>query len=137
VKDSAIVYHIAIGFSNAEYRKPVNTTSLFNIASCSKAFTALSIGILVDEGKLKWTDKVVDYFPGFKLADDYITKEMTIEDLLCHRSGLGTFYGDLLWYNTSYTDEEVMKRMRNEPITRRFGIEFGYQNIMFMIAGDR
>jgi len=62
---------------------------------------------------------------------------MTIEDLLCHRSGLGTFYGDLLWYNTSYTDEEVMKRMRNEPITRRFGIEFGYQNIMFMIAGDR
>ena len=136
MKDSSIIYHIAIGFSNAENRKPVNTTSLFNIASCSKAFTALSIGILIDEGKLKWTDKVVDYFPGFKLADDYITKEMTIEDLLCHRSGLGTFYGDLLWYNTSYSDEEVMKRMRNEPITRRFGIEFGYQNIMFMIAGD-
>ena len=136
MKDSAIIYHQALGFSNAEVRKPVKTTSLFNIASCSKAFTALSIGILVDEGKLKWTDKVIDYFPEFKLADDYITKEMTVEDLLCHRSGLGTFYGDLLWYNTTYTDEEVMKRMRNEPITRRFGIEFGYQNIMFMIAGD-
>ena len=136
MKDSAIVYHQALGFSNADTRKPVTTTSLFNIASCSKAFTAFSIGILVDEGKLKWTDKVIDYIPEFKLADDYITKEMTVEDLLCHRSGLGTFYGDLLWYNTTYTDEEVMKRMRNEPITRRFGIEFGYQNIMFMIAGD-
>jgi len=136
VKDSAIIYHQALGFSNAEIKKPVSTTSLFNIASCSKAFTAVSIGILVDEGKVKWTDKVVDYFPEFKLADDYITRELTIEDLLCHRSGLGTFFGDLLWYNTTYTDAEVMKRMRNEPITRRFGIEFGYQNIMFMIAGD-
>ncbi len=136
MKDSVVIYHQAKGFSNAETRKPVFTTSLFNIASCSKAFTALSVGILVDEGKLKWTDKVVDYLPEFRLADDYITKEMTIEDLLCHRSGLGTFYGDLLWYYTSYTDEEVMRRIRNEPITKRFGIEFGYQNIMFMIAGD-
>ena len=136
MKDSAIIYHQALGFSNADSKKPINTTSLFNIASCSKAFTAVSIGILVDEGKLRWTDKVIDYFPEFKLADDYITKEMTVEDLLCHRSGLGTFFGDLLWYNTTYSDEEVMKRMRNEPITRRFGIEFGYQNIMFMIAGD-
>jgi len=136
VQDSAIIYHKAFGFSNAEKKTPLNTTSLFNIASCTKAFTAAAIGILVDEGKLKWTDKVTDYFPEFRLSDDYISREMTIEDLLCHRSGLGTFYGDLLWYNTDYTDAEVMKRMRYEPITRRFGIEFGYQNVMFMIAGD-
>jgi CubicO group peptidase (beta-lactamase class C family) len=136
MKDSDIVYHQALGYSNAVSKKPVSTTSLFNIASCSKAFTTFSIGILVDEGKLKWTDKVINYFPDFRLADDYITKEMTVEDLLCHRSGLGTFFGDLLWYNTTYSDEEVMKRIRYEPITRRFGIEFGYQNIMFMIAGD-
>ncbi len=136
VKDSAIIYHSALGYSDAVLKRPVSTTSLFNIASCSKAFTAACIGILVDEGKVKWTDKVTDYFPEFRLADDYITRELTIEDLLCHRSGLGTFFGDLLWYNTDYTDEEVMMRMRNEPITRRFGIEFGYQNIMFMMAGD-
>jgi CubicO group peptidase (beta-lactamase class C family) len=136
VKDSSIIFHKAMGLSNADLNKPVNTTSLFNIASCSKAFTAACIGILVDEKKLKWSDKVISYFPEFKLADDYITKELTVEDLLCHRSGLGTFYGDLLWYNSVYTDEEVMRRIRNEPITRRFGIEFGYQNIMFMIAGD-
>jgi CubicO group peptidase (beta-lactamase class C family) len=136
VKDSTIIYHKALGFSNANTKTPVNTTSLFNIASCTKAFTAAAIGILVDDGKLKWTDKVTDYFPEFRLADDYITRELTVEDLLCHRSGLGTFFGDLLWYNTDYTDEDVMRRIRFEPITRRFGIEFGYQNIMFMIAGD-
>ncbi len=136
VSDSVIIYHKALGYSNAESGKTVTTSSLFNIASCSKAFTAAAIGILVDEGKLKWTDKVTDYFPEFRLADDYITRELTIEDLLCHRSGLGTFYGDLLWYNTNYSDEEVMNRIQYEPITRRFGIEFGYQNVMFMIAGD-
>jgi CubicO group peptidase (beta-lactamase class C family) len=136
VKDSSIIYHKALGFNNVSLKKTTSTNSLFNIASCSKAFTAACIGILVDEGKIKWSDKVIDYFPEFKLSDDYITKELTIEDLLCHRSGLGTFFGDLLWYNTNYTDAEVMKRMQNEPITRRFGIEFGYQNVMFMIAGD-
>ncbi len=136
MKDSVIIYHKALGYSNAAVKKPLTTKSLFNIASCSKAFTAASIGILVEEGKLKWTDKVTDYFPEFRLSDNYITRELTIEDLLCHRSGLGTFFGDLLWYNTSYTDEEVMKRMRYEPITGRFGIDFGYQNVMFMIAGD-
>jgi CubicO group peptidase (beta-lactamase class C family) len=136
VKDSLIIFHKALGLSNADINKPVTTASLFNIASCSKAFTAACIGILVDEKKLKWSDKVISYFPEFRLGDDYITKELTVEDLLCHRSGLGTFYGDLLWYESNYTDEEVMRRIRNEPITRRFGIEFGYQNIMFMIAGD-
>lgn len=135
VMNDEIIYHQALGYSNAEQKKPLTTKSLFNIASCSKAFTSASIGILVDEGKLKWTDKVTSYFPEFKLADDYITRELTVEDLLCHRSGLGTFYGDLLWYNTTYSDEEVMKRIRYEPITRRFGIEYGYQNIMFLVAG--
>ena len=136
VKDSSVIYHKGLGMADAEKNIPVKTTSLFNIASCTKAFTAAAIGILVDEGKIKWTDKVTDYIPEFRLSDDYITREMTIEDLLCHRSGLGTFYGDLLWYNTDYTDEDVIKHVRYEPVTKRFGIQFGYQNIMFMIAGD-
>lgn len=136
VKDTTIVYHKALGYGNKDNNTSATTSSLFNIASCSKAFTAASIGILVDEKKIKWTDKVTQYFPEFRLADPYITKEITVEDLLCHRSGLGTFYGDLLWYCTGYSDEEVRKRITNEPITRRFGIEFGYQNIMFMVAGD-
>jgi CubicO group peptidase (beta-lactamase class C family) len=135
MKDSAIIYHKALGMADASRNEPVTTTSLFNIASCSKAFTAASIGMLVDEGKIKWTDKVIQYFPEFRLADDYITREMTVEDLLAHHSGLGTFFGDLLWYNTDYTDAEVMRRIRFEPITRRFGIEYGYQNVMFLVAG--
>jgi len=136
VLDTTIVFRKALGYSDANNNTVTTTSSLFNIASCSKAFTSASIGILVDEKKIKWTDKVTQYFPEFRLGDPYITKEITVEDLLCHRSGLGTFYGDLLWYCTEYSDEEVRKRIASEPITRRFGIEFGYQNIMFMVAGD-
>lgn len=130
-----VIYKQALGFSDAAKKDPVTTGSLFNIASCSKAFTAAAVSMLVDEGKIKWTDKVTQYFPEFRLADDYITRELTVEDLLCHRSGLGTFYGDLLWYASTYTDEEVMNRIRYEPVTRRFGIQYGYQNVMFLVAG--
>ncbi|HLN20076.1 MAG TPA: serine hydrolase [Bacteroidales bacterium] len=135
VKDNEIIYKKALGNSNVEKKKPLSTASLFNIASCTKAFTAASVAILVDEGKIRWTDKVTDYFPEFRLSDDYITREITVEDLLCHRSGLGTFYGDLLWYNTVYSDDDVMRQVRYEPVTRRFGIQYGYQNIMFLVAG--
>lgn len=135
VSNNEIIYHKAFGYADAEKKEPLTTSSLFNIASCTKAFTAASVAMLVDEGRIRWTDKVTDYFPEFRLADDYITRELTVEDLLCHRSGLGTFYGDLLWYNTDYSDEEVMRRIRYEPITRRFGIQYGYQNVMFLIAG--
>ncbi|MEM7038681.1 MAG: serine hydrolase, partial [Bacteroidota bacterium] len=136
VKDGEIVYKSAFGTKNVEVGGNVNTASLFNIASCSKAFTAACIALLVDDGKLKWEDKVIDYIPGFRLDDPYITSEITVRDLLCHRSGLGTFYGDLLWYGTNYSNEEIIRRMRYLPIKREFRTEFGYQNNMYMIAGE-
>jgi CubicO group peptidase (beta-lactamase class C family) len=136
VYDSAIVYNQALGFADRSSNRRATTSSLFNIASCTKAFTAAAVAILVDEGKIRYTDKVRDYIPEFRLNDDYISKEMTVEDLLCHRSGLGTFFGDLLWYGTTYTNDEIIKRMQFLPVTRRFGIEYGYQNNMFMIAGE-
>ncbi len=135
IKDGEIVFKKSYGTRNVNAKKAVETNTLFSIASCSKAFTAASIGLLVEEGKLKWSDKVVDYLPGFRLADPWISSQMTVRDLLCHRSGLGTFYGDLLWYGTDYTDEEIMRRMRYLPMTKEFRSEFGYQNNMYMVAG--
>ncbi|MFQ5753297.1 MAG: serine hydrolase, partial [bacterium] len=93
-------------------------------------------GRLVEEEKLNWDDKVIDYMPEFRLADPYITKELNMKDILSHRSGLATFYGDLLWYETNYDNQEIIKRMRYLPIKNDFRSEFGYQNNMFMIAGE-
>jgi CubicO group peptidase (beta-lactamase class C family) len=115
---------------------PITSNSLYNIASLTKAFTGACMAKLVYEKKIKWDDLVVDYLPDFKLADPYITNHLTIEDLLTHRSGLGTFYGDLLWYETDRSPSDIIHRMRYLPISNRFRDQFGYQNNMYLIAGE-
>lgn len=136
VNSDSIVFTGNYGIRAKEGELKADENTLYAIASLSKAFTAASIGMLVDEGKLDWKDKVVDHLPWFALHDEYVTKNMTIEDLLCHRSGLMTFDGDLLWYGTSYSREEAIKRLSSRPLTHGFREEFGYQNLMFMTAGE-
>jgi CubicO group peptidase (beta-lactamase class C family) len=83
----------------------VDGDTLFAIASNSKAFTSAALAILVDEKKIRWDDRVQQHLPWFELYDEYVSHEVRISDLLCHRSGLGTFSGDLLWYGTPFTAE--------------------------------
>jgi CubicO group peptidase (beta-lactamase class C family) len=135
VKDGELLYASGFGKRSAANGPAVEASSLFNIASCSKAFTAAALAALVEDGKIKWDDKVIDYLPGFRLEDPWITAQITLRDLLCHRSGLATFYGDLLWYGTTYTDEEILARMRHIHLLNDFRSEFGYQNNMYMVAG--
>jgi CubicO group peptidase (beta-lactamase class C family) len=135
VKDNKIVYEKNIGHLNATDPKPITNKSLFNIASCSKAFTAAAMAKLVEQGKVKWSTKVKEILPEFELADIYITNQLTVEDLLCHRAGYETFDGDLLWYGSDYTDEEVMAHLKYQPITKNFRKDFGYQNNMYTVAG--
>jgi CubicO group peptidase (beta-lactamase class C family) len=135
VKDNKIIYEKNLGHLIATEPNPITSQSLFNIASCSKAFTAAAIGKLVEQNKLKWTTKVKDILPEFELSDPYITKALTVEDLLCHRAGFQTFDGDLLWYGMDYSDEEVFSRLKYLPITENFRQDFGYQNNMYLTAG--
>ncbi|MCP4552981.1 MAG: serine hydrolase, partial [Bacteroidetes bacterium] len=113
----------------------VDENSLFAIASNTKAFTSACIAMLVEEGKLSWDDKVVEYLPWFQLYSPYVSYEMSITDLLCHRSGLRTFSGDLIWYGTDFSREEIVRRARFLKPTYGFRESYGYQNIMFIAAG--
>ncbi len=108
---------------------------MFPIAS-TLTFTSAALAILVDEGKIAWDDKVVDYLPYFKLYDPYVTENMTIRDLLTHRSGLATFSGDLLWYGSDYSREEIIRRARYLEPVYDFRENFGYSNIMYLTAGE-
>jgi len=136
IKDGDIIYEKSQGYKNINNYTYLNNNSVFNIASCSKAFTAAAIGKLVQEGLLSWDDKVTDYIPEFKLADECITQNLNIRDILSHRSGLGTFYGDLLWYYTDYSNEQIIERMQYLPLKHDFRTNFGYQNNMYTIAGE-
>jgi len=136
IKNDEVVYAKGFGVKSTKSDDPIDNKTLFGIASLSKAFTAASIGMLVDEGKLNWNDKVIDHLPWFELHDPYITRELKIIDLLSHRSGLATFDGDLLWYGTNYTRAEIVKRIRELPIKNSFREKYGYQNVMFIVAGE-
>lgn len=95
---------------------------------------AAALAILVDEGKIKWDDPVTKYLPGFEMYDPYASKEMTVRDLLCHRSGLER--GDFLWYGSDYSRDEIIRRARFLKPTWSFRSHFGYQNIMYLTAGQ-
>ena len=135
VKDDKVVFSKGYGVRELNKPEPVDENTLFAIASNSKAFTTASLAILADEKKLNWDDKVIKYFPEFQMYNPYVTSEMTIRDLVSHRSGLDTFSGDLLWYETTYNADEILRRVRFLKPTSGFRSSFGYQNLMFIAAG--
>jgi CubicO group peptidase (beta-lactamase class C family) len=135
VKDDKTV--MAKGYGVRELGKPekVDENTLFAIASNTKAFTTASLAILVDEKKIAWNDKVSKYLPDFQLYDPWVTNELTIRDIVSHRVGLDTFSGDLLWYDTTYSTDEMLRRVRFLKPVSSFRTRYGYQNLMYIAAG--
>ncbi|WP_186435549.1 serine hydrolase [Maribacter sp. MAR_2009_72] len=126
------------GYGNLELHKKdkVDENTIFGIGSISKSFTALTLGILVDEGKIDWDDKVKTYLPYFELYAPYVTDNFTIRDVLTHRSGLKDVSGGTLWYHSDYSREEIIKRLKYlEPVSG-FREKPAYQNVMYVVASE-
>ncbi|HEU4507333.1 MAG TPA: serine hydrolase [Pyrinomonadaceae bacterium] len=134
IKNDQIVLAKGYGVRKIGDPAPVDERTLFAIGSSSKAFTAASLAMLVDEGKVKWDDPVTKYLPGFEMYDPYVTRELTVRDLLTHRSGLQR--GDLLWYGTELDRAEILKRTRFLKPSWSLRSTFGYQNLMYLAAGE-
>jgi CubicO group peptidase (beta-lactamase class C family) len=136
VKDDRVVY--ARGFGVRELGKPQKVTdkTFFAVASQSKAFTASALGLLVAEGKLKWDDPATKYLPWFRMSDPYASRELTVRDLLCHRCGLGTWQGDLMWYGSDLSRREVLDRVQFLQPESSFRSRYGYCNLTFVAAGE-
>lgn len=136
VKDGQIIHSKGYGVKELGKKDKVDQHTQFAIASNTKAFVASCIGKLVTEKKLSWNDKVRDYLAYFELYDEYVSKETTIEDLLCHRVGLGTYSGDVIWYKSEKTVEDVIRRYAEVPQVFSFRDGYGYTNLMFIAAGE-
>jgi len=137
VKDGRVVHIAGYGVRKLGESAPVEPTTVFGIASNTKAFIAAALAILVDEGRLSWDDRVIDHLPGFAMYDPYVTHEMRVRDLLCHRSGLGPGAGDLLSFPTSsYSTAEIVHRLRFIAPASSFRTTFAYSNLMFVVAGE-
>lgn len=137
VKDGQVLLAKGYGVKKAGEAAPVDANTLFAIASNSKAFTATALAILVEEGKLKWDDPVVNYLPWFKTADTYITANLTVRDLLVHHSGIPAYAGDLMLFPPSnYSRQEIIRRIRYIPFVNGFRSTYAYDNVFYLVAGE-
>lgn len=134
LKDGRLLWSKGYGRLDVDKPDAVTPNSIFFAASISKGFTAAAIGLLVDEGRIGWDDPVRMHLPEFNTPNPYVTVNMTVTDLLCHRSGWITFDGDLLWYGTDLGQDEILRRHSGEPFTQGFRTEFGYSNLMYIAA---
>lgn len=136
VKDGKLVFKGNYGVKEIGKKVAPDENTLYAVASNSKAFTSAILGMLVQEGKLKWDDKVRDYLPYFAVYDDWVSEHVTVQDLLSHRVGLGTFSGDNIWYKSNRSAEEIIKSIKYVPQAFDFRAGYGYSNLMYITAGE-
>lgn len=136
VKDGELVFTGNYGVLEVGKKEHPNEQSLYAIASNSKAFTATIIGMLVQEGKLDWNDKVKKHLPYFALYDSWVSEHTTVRDILSHRVGLGTFSGDNIWYKSNISAKEIIERIQYVPQAYEFRAGYGYSNLMYITAGE-
>jgi len=137
VKDGKVVAAKGYGVRKLGDPTPVDEFTMFGIGSNTKAFTTAALATLVDEGKLAWDDPVYQRLPGFVMYDPYVSHEMTIRDLLTHRSGMGLGEGDLLfWPHSTYSREDVIYKLRFMKPASSFRSKYAYDNLLYMTAGQ-
>ena len=137
VKNDTVVVANGYGVRRLGEPAPVDARTLFGIASNTKAFTATALGLLVEEKKIEWDAPVVRYLPAFAMWDPYVTRELTVRDLLVHRSGLGLGAGDLLWWPSStYDRPQIAARLRYVRPATSFRSAYAYDNVLYLVAGE-
>ncbi len=138
IKDGKVIHSKGYGVRSLRTMEKVDENTLFGIASNSKAFTTTALGILVDEGKIKWDDKVREYIPEFKLYSPFVTEEFTIRDLLTHRSGMGLGAGDLMLFpdSSDFTLKDILHNLQFLKPVSSFRSKYDYDNNLYIVAGE-
>jgi CubicO group peptidase (beta-lactamase class C family) len=137
VKGGKVVVTKGYGVRKLGEPAAVDERTMFGIGSNTKAFTTAALAMLVEEGKLSWDDPVYQRLPGFQMYDPYVAQEMTIRDLLTHRSGMGLGEGDLLIFpHTTYGRDQIIQRLRYMKPVSSFRSRYAYDNLLYLTAGQ-
>jgi CubicO group peptidase (beta-lactamase class C family) len=134
VRKDSVIWAKGYGVKTLGKPGPVDAHTLFAIGSATKAFTGMAVAMLVDSGKVKWDEPANTYLPELQLFDPYVSRELTVRDLLTHRSGLAA--SDLMLYLEHMTRDSVLHQVRYVKPTWSFRSHFGYQNVMYLAAGQ-
>lgn len=133
VRDDQVLLAEGYGVKELGKSAPVTANTLFAVGSTTKAFTTAAMAMLVDEGKMHWDDPVRKYVEFFHLSDPLADENVTLRDLICHRTGLSR--NDMLWYNSPWTSEEIIRKIAFLKATKPFRSAWQYNNLMFLTAG--
>lgn len=138
VKDGEVIHEKGYGYKSMNNKQLVDRNTIFGIASNSKAFTVAALAILVDQEKITWEDKVVNYIPEFKMYNDYVTKNFTIKDLLTHSSGLGLGLGDLMTFpdGSGFEIKDLLTCFQYFEPESDFRVHFNYNNLLYIVSGE-
>lgn len=137
VKDGKVLMSKGYGVKRLGTTEKVDDQTLFLIASNSKAFTATALALLVEDGKIRWTDAVVKHLPWFKMSDPYVTEHLTVRDLLVHHSGLPAYAGDIMLFPpATYSRKEILQKLPLIPLRYDFRTVYAYDNILYVAAGE-
>jgi len=136
VHNDQVIHASGYGYLGLEHNTPVDEHTLFGVASTTKAMTATALGMLVDEGKLDWDDKVIDHLPYFRLSDPWVTNEVNLRDLLAHRVGVGRITGNRIRFMPTSDRETVIRQMRYHEFEQPFRSAYVYSNVMYSVAGE-
>jgi len=138
VKDGKVILARGYGMKSLKNNQKADENTLFGIGSNSKAFTTAALAILVEEGKLSWQDRVIDYIPEFRMYNSYVTENFIIEDLLTHRSGLGLGVGDLMIFpdSSDFTIHDIASSFQYFQPQSPFRTKFDYDNLLYLVAGE-
>lgn len=136
VKNDSIILSKGFGVREINKNELVDENTIFGIASLTKGFTSFALGQLKDSRLIDFNDKVRKHITYFELYNPYVSSEFTIRDLLCHRSGLKTFSGDLLWYASNYSRKEIIERAKFLQPAYGFREHYGYSNVLYLTAGE-
>ena len=134
VRNDSVVLAKGYGVRRLGAPGAVDAQTQFGIMSTTKAFTALAVAMLVDDGKIAWNDPITKHLPEFQFRDPFLTREATVKDLLTHNIGLGN--ADLMWARGDLTRAEILQRVRHLPTAYSLRSSFIYQNVMYGAAGE-
>jgi CubicO group peptidase (beta-lactamase class C family) len=137
VKDGRVAHAKGYGVRRLGEPAAVDADTLFGIASNTKAFTCAAISILGEDGRLDWDDPVTKHLPDFQMYDPWVTREVTLRDLVTHRAGLGLGQGDLMWWPaTDFTRREIVRGIRYLKPVSSLRSRYAYSNVMYVAAGE-
>ena len=133
VYKNTLIYAKGYGYRDFEKKLPVTPSTLYQIASNTKLFTAISVGFMVDQGKLEWDQPVKKYIPSINFYNDYLDNTITIRDMLSHRTGISRH--DLIWFKSDFSRKQLFDRLKYLEPSQAPRTGMLYNNLMYVSAG--